>query len=172
MLHQPFSCGDPTIFRPAVKVCFEGSIETTARRPPGWYQGIQIERPKTAERGFVATDGRLHVSRTNGTPFRWWEVLAVFPKQFTVGVFNAFLVCPPCWACLFLVFGVVSHLVFHLACCVCLPDLVSQLIFQLVSELVKDALSASSLPGQFLSLCFRWQQNEKMTISIPEQIIA
>lgn len=88
-----------------------------------------------------------------------------FPKQFIVGVFNAFLVCPPRWACLFHVFGVVSHLVFHLACCVCLPGLVSQLVFHLVSELV-------CLPGQFLSLGFRWQQNEKMTISIiPEKLL-
>ena len=49
------------------------------------------------------------------------------------------MLCPPCWACLSLAAGLVSHLVFQLVC-VRLPGLVSQLVFGLFSQLVSHVV--------------------------------
>ena len=49
------------------------------------------------------------------------------------------MLCPPCWACLSLAAGLVSHLVFQLVC-VRLPGLVSQLVFGLSSQLVSHVV--------------------------------
>ena len=88
--------------------------------------------------GELHRDGRikyLAISSASWRPLLKFSQVS-FPKQFSVGVLNAFLVCPPC-----------------LGCCICLPACVSLVSPGFVSHLVPACLSlVSGLVSQLVSL--------------------